>query len=88
MERVLGVQWYAEKDIFKFHMSLKDHPCARREILSMVSSIFDPLGFLAPLTFTVMSILQKLCRLNLAWDGNIPNVFAQTWERWLHGLQS
>ncbi len=45
-ECALGVQWSIEADAFKF--TLEARPCTRRGILSTVSSIFDPLGLVAP----------------------------------------
>jgi len=47
-ERVLGVEWNIENDVFKFCITLKDKPLTRRGILSTVSSIYDPLGFPTP----------------------------------------
>ncbi len=58
LERVLGVQWSVEEDAFMFKVTTKERPCSRRGILSMVCSIYDPLGFLAPLTFPAKRILQ------------------------------
>lgn len=48
LERALRVQWNIEKDTFIFRIALQDSPLTRRGILSVVSSIYDPLGFLAP----------------------------------------
>ncbi|KAJ8381315.1 hypothetical protein SKAU_G00020930 [Synaphobranchus kaupii] len=60
MERALGIQWFVEEDAFRFHVSIKEHPHTRQGILSMVSSIYDPLGFIAPLTFPAKHMLQEL----------------------------
>ena len=49
LERALGVHWCVESDCFQFAIVLQDKPRTRRGILSTVSSIFDPLGFVAPL---------------------------------------
>ena len=49
LEHALGVQWCVETDCFQFTIVLQDQPCTRRGILSTVSSIFDPLVFVAPL---------------------------------------
>ena len=48
IERALGVQWCVESDTLKFRIELADRPSTRRGILSTVSSVFDPLGVLAP----------------------------------------
>jgi hypothetical protein len=43
IDRSLGVQWCIETDTFRFKVSLKEKPETSRGILSMVSSIYDPL---------------------------------------------
>ena len=62
IERALGIQWCVEPDTFKFRITVKDKPVTRRRILSVVSSIYDPLGFAAPFTLTAKKLLQDLCR--------------------------
>lgn len=83
LERALGVHWCAEDDVFTFQVTLKEQPCPRQGILSIVSSMYDPLGFLAPVTFPAKHLLQELCRLNLSWDEDIRNTHTQSWKRWL-----
>ncbi|XP_022777858.1 uncharacterized protein LOC111319323 [Stylophora pistillata] len=61
---------------------LKDRPCTRRGILSTISSIFDPLGFAAPILLEGKSILQDLCRKGVDWDDPIPDVIRSRWEKW------
>ncbi len=82
MERALGVQWCIESDTFKFVVSLKDRPCTRRGILSTVSSIFDPLGFVAPVLLEGKAILQELCRQDLDWDDPVPEEIQKRWIKW------
>ena len=38
----------------------------------MVSSVYDPLGMLAPPILSAQQILQELCGVNLALDDKIP----------------
>ena len=64
-ERALGLLWCVESDTYRFNISIKDTPHTRRNILSMVSSIYDPLGFLSPLTLPAKLLLQDLCRVQL-----------------------
>lgn len=71
MERALGVQWCTETDRFRFQMNMQHKPVTRRGILSTVSSVFDPLGFLAPLILPAKLILRDLCQNKHGWDEEI-----------------
>ena len=86
VERVLGVQWCVQSDVFKFKILLKDRPLTRRGILSAVSSVYDPLGMLAPVVLTAKKILQDLCRKKIGWDDAIPDSIAQDWMTWIQDL--
>ena len=48
-EKILGVVWNFQSDRFQFNVSIKEKPLTRRGLLSAVSSLFDPLGFMASL---------------------------------------
>ena len=82
VERALGVQWHIETDTFGFKITLKDKPLTRRGILSTVSSVYDPLGFAAPLMLPGKRILQELCKADVDWDDLIPDEYVYRWERW------
>ena len=86
VERPLGVQWNVASDKFGFNISVKDRPQTRRGILSVVSSIYDPMGFVAPFILPAKAILQELCRKKLGWDDPIPDDYAQRWQQWLKEL--
>ena len=47
-ERALGVLWKAEDDLFGFEVTTMQKPMTRRGVLSTLSSIYDPMGFLSP----------------------------------------
>ena len=81
VERALGVQWCMENDSFKFRITLRDVPLTRRGVLSTISSVYDPVGFLAPVILKGKKILQQLCRDNSDWDA----ICAQ-WESWRTSL--
>ena len=82
LERTLGVQWCVESDSFEFNIVLQDKPCTRRGILSTVSSVYYPKGFVAPLMLQGKAILQELCVLNLDWNEPVPEEAEMKWERW------
>jgi len=72
-ERALGTRWDVETDTFGFKISLKDKYFTRRGILSIVSSIYDPLGLVAPFILSAKRIPQSLCRKGLGWDYMVSN---------------
>ena len=86
IERALGVQWNVSSDTFGFTITIKDRPATRRGILSIVSSIYDPLGFVAPFTLPAKILLQDLCHQSLGWDDIIPEPDVQRWQCWLQDL--
>ncbi|KAK3719743.1 hypothetical protein QZH41_001947 [Actinostola sp. cb2023] len=61
---------------------MKDRPLTRRGILSTVSSIYDPLGLVAPFLLRGKRILQLLCKEGLDWDEPIPDDLRSEWEMW------
>lgn len=86
IERALGVQWCVELDVFQFRINLMDRPLTRRGVLSTVSSIFDPFGFLAPFVLKGKIILQQLCREEADWDDPLPADIESQWECWRNEL--
>ena len=71
-----------------FKVNLKEKPLTRREVLSTLSSIYDPLGFDAPFLLQGKQILQKLCHLNLKWDEHIPDETSNEWLSWKENLSN
>ena len=85
-QRVLGVRWDYITDNFEFKVQLKEKPPARRGILSVIASLFDPLGLVAPVTLPAKMLLQELCRRGLGWDEVIKEEDAASWIKWLQDL--
>ena len=74
IERALGVHWDTESDQFTFKIVVKDKPSTRRGLLSIISSVYDPLGFVSPFVLPAKFILQELCRRKFDWDDEIPDI--------------
>ena len=85
VERALGVLWNVEKDVFTFGSAMIKKPTTRRGLLSVTSSLYDPMGFVAPVVLTAKKLLQKLCKLG--WDEEIPKEVKTEWIQWLTDLQ-
>jgi len=85
-ERTLGVQWNMNSDMFTFKITPKDKPFTRRGILSVTSSIYDPLGMVSPIIVTAKRLLQDLCKQGLGWDEEISKQESHCWRLWLSDL--
>ena len=85
-ERALGMLWLPEEDQFGYKIAIKERPKTRRGILSTMSSIYDPLGFIGPVVLTANQTLQDLCRLQLGWDDLIPDHHSAKWQDSLANL--
>ena len=60
VEMALGIYWNIDKDIFKFKINLTENSMTRWWMLSVISSFYDPVGFLAPYTLKGKKLLQQL----------------------------
>ena len=86
LEQALGVYWDAQSDTYKFKAVQACKPPTKLGVLSVVSSLFDPLGFLSPFVFSAKILLQELWRDKLPWDQEIPKPYLLQWQRWLEEL--
>ena len=67
-ENALGIYWNTEEDNIVFDARLKETPNTKRGMLSVVSSIYDPLGLVSPFILEGRQIVQKLCFGKRNWD--------------------
>ncbi|XP_045208763.2 uncharacterized protein LOC123560662 [Mercenaria mercenaria] len=64
------MNWALEVDSFTFRIEASSRPLTRRGILATVNSLFDPLGFMAPVIGKL--ILRQLMCFDKDWDDPIP----------------
>jgi len=88
MERALGIHWNVEKDKFVFDVKLQEKQVTRRGILSVASTLYDPLGLVAPVTLIPKLVLQNACRQKLQWDDAIVPEDAEKWTDWIQNLSA
>jgi hypothetical protein len=85
-QRSLGLNWNLEADIFFFQVATGDKPYTKRGVLSTVNSIFDPMGFLAPVVLEGKGLLRQLVCSTVDWDETLPADQMENWERWKESL--
>lgn len=86
---VLGLRWSPHSDAFQFDISLSTSaPITKHAVLSTIASLFDPLGWLAPVVITAKIIMQKLWAAQCDWDAQLPNNLLESWRRFYEQLSS
>ncbi|XP_026467830.1 uncharacterized protein LOC113371416 [Ctenocephalides felis] len=66
--KVLGLRWDPIQDCCKFNINLLHQNWTKRHILSTIARIWDPLGFITPVTIKFKMIMKELWLLKLDWD--------------------
>jgi hypothetical protein len=87
--RVLGIRWNSVDDVFYFEgFDLSSIPViSKRQVLSMLARIFDPLGLLTPVVMTGKILFQQLWRLGVNWDDEIPSEEKKKFLQWIRGFE-
>ena len=81
--RTLGVVWDSAADVFKFTTQNKIQNISRptkRQVLSKISLLFDPLGLLGPGIMIAKLLMQDLWRSGVQWDDELPNELVSRWK--------
>lgn len=79
--KALGLMIDTKQDCFtiKAPKQLINNKITKRDILSQISKIYDPLGFVSPIVVKAKVIMQKLWLEKSDWDSNVPEVIAKEW---------
>ena len=85
-ERTLGVCWDSQKDTLGIQIKEKEPVCTRRAVLSIMSSVYDPLGLVCPYVLLAKKIFQDECRRKLGWDEPLTDENCVRWLKWLKDL--
>ena len=82
LEHALGIKWNLKDDTLGFSIEMPERPSTRRGIVSLVSSLYDPLGLVSPFTLEGKKILKQLFVDGCSWDDPVPEEVAICLERW------
>lgn len=86
--KALGLKWNIVDDVVYFDICVEpSESVTRRVILSIVSSMFDPLGLISPVLVIGRILFQKATRLKLSWDQLVTPDLGKLWSAWLQSLR-
>ncbi|XP_070855415.1 uncharacterized protein [Drosophila suzukii] len=87
--KVLGIHWDPEEDMLSYKVCLTTNPHnTKRQVLSDVARIFDPLGILSPVVVQFKILFHELWLLDLGWDTELPPKIADWWNKCRNDLLS
>ncbi|XP_036317930.1 uncharacterized protein LOC118732911 [Rhagoletis pomonella] len=79
--KTLGLYWDPKKDQFQFKINLgMPKKMTKRSILSQIAQIFDPLGWLSPITVVAKLYMQKLWIEKAGWDEQLSDDLQNEWK--------
>lgn len=82
----LGLQWDPKSDFFSYSFQPIDYLCTKRNILSQIARLLDPLGLLAPCVLPAKHIMQQLWLKKTNCDETLSMDITQFWKRFKNQL--
>ncbi|XP_076236255.1 uncharacterized protein LOC143180421 [Calliopsis andreniformis] len=88
LHSVLGIKWIPSSDCFQVTTTLppRSSGCTKRSVLSGTAQLFDPLGWMAPVTIVAKVLIQTLWLLKADWDSPLPEREALQWQQFQRQL--
>ncbi|XP_065086352.1 uncharacterized protein LOC135708280 [Ochlerotatus camptorhynchus] len=94
--KTLGLTWIPNTDQLKFQFDIppwssEQYP-SKRQVLSVIATLFDPLGLLGAAITTAKVIMQLLWKIRneqdqtLDWDQPLPSTVGEMWRKYYDQL--
>lgn len=86
--KILGMEWSSQADAFLYHVTNIGAATTKRGILSNIARLYDPCGYLTPVTYNMKVLMQTLWLKQLDWDEHLPAEYIETWQKFVAQLGS
>lgn len=92
---ILGMTWQTSSDLLKLRFRVDRFPVGwldgttrptKRQMLSVVMSIYDPLGLVSYLTVEGRIVLREAWREQSDWDTPLSDMIQRRWSEWTRHL--
>ena len=74
-EKLLGLPWNKTEDILTIPTSYEREIPTKREALSELAKVYDPLGLASPSTLVAKILYREVCEAKLHWDSKLDDCF-------------
>lgn len=88
--KLLGLNWIKARDELAIRVNTQEITEAetKRQVLGEIAAIYDPSGFIAPVTVIAKTMMQDLWRKSeYGWDDTLPTAFLNRWKEFYAALQ-
>ncbi|XP_036346005.1 uncharacterized protein LOC118755261 [Rhagoletis pomonella] len=88
--KALGIRWNAHSDNFYFTAKPIEEQVSysKRQILSAIAKLFDPLGWLAPVVITAKILMQNIWLEGTGWDEIVSPTTLDRWKNFRESYDS
>ena len=89
----LGVEWNTDQDEFVITPNIPSRPFTKRGILSVINSLYDPIGLASPVILQGRLIQREILLNNpelskYDWDDKLPDSYYSRWSIWISSLSA
>ena len=84
--KILGLHWQKSEDSLAVTFPKRPTRQTKREILRYLASIYDPLGFAAPIHLLGKLVYRECCEQNVNWDQEVTDTVLRKWEKFQRSL--
>ena len=79
--KLLGLNWNTKDDTMGFtQVEQRNTTTTKREVVRLTSSIYDPLGLLAPVQVSAKIFIQELWQSGVGWDSPLSEELTIRWN--------
>ncbi|GFX80726.1 DUF1758 domain-containing protein [Trichonephila clavipes] len=85
---ILGIIWNSKEDTFRINISPPNEVRpTKRQLLSTIAKIYDPLGFLSPTTIQLKILMQDIWKENISWDDPVTDCIFESWTQFKNQMK-
>ncbi|XP_075157834.1 uncharacterized protein LOC142231101 [Haematobia irritans] len=90
LNSALGILWDSNQDsmLFSFQPKKRYAAVTKRSVLSLSSSIFDPIGLICPILIQQRVLLQDLWIQKIDWDSPLPQKATISFQNFVNDLEN
>ncbi|XP_014667636.1 PREDICTED: uncharacterized protein LOC106809165 [Priapulus caudatus] len=90
-QKVLGVVWDPESDLLKYKVkpvrTKENELMTKRNVLSELAKIFDPIGFTSAFIIRGKILMQELWQIGIGWDDALSTEVTNEWRKFFTQLE-